>query len=175
MAFGLTPVVDNVHILGNCGGLHSDPCVTHADGSLVTVLSPARPNEVVVIYAFGLGTTDPVVPTGQAAATASMAVSGVGVRFNFRSNAGPTRPYSQLETGLRPEFAGLTPGQIGLYQINVRLPDVFPDVSPYDSSSGALWSHADLGARPQVLSNLTIDVSTSYLSFDAVGICVQPQ
>ena len=60
-------------------------------------------------------------------------------------------------------FAGLTPGQIGLYQINVQLPATFPSV-PACGVNGNLT----------VASNLAINVETAYYVHDGLSICVQP-
>jgi len=68
-AVGLSPYFDQIHVLrygdslmggpsvSTAGGgpLPGTPVVTHADGSLVTVASFAKPGEAVVIYVVGLG------------------------------------------------------------------------------------------------------------------------
>jgi len=97
--------------------------VTHADGTLVTALSPAKPGEEVVIYAFGLGYTKPFVQTG--AASPAAATGGGNRKFRgpvqLLPNAAPSVPYVGPGTSpwsvVDPVFAGLTPGQVGLYQI----------------------------------------------------------
>jgi hypothetical protein len=166
-AFSATQVIDDLHIRTDCG-MGSGPCVTHADGSLVTANAPAKPGEVVVIYALGLGQTEPLVPSGEATPrTPPVLNSHVFVGFDFRPNAGPSRPYvNPLQPGnsQTPVFAGLTPGAVGLYQINVKLPDVFPTIPPCSTGEGFY----------QVFSNMTINVSTNYLSFDGAAICLQP-
>ena len=65
---------------------------------------------------------------------------GLDVAFDFRPNAGSSQQYlfpqSESAGALRDytfnpvQFVGLTPGQVGLYQINVRLPEIFPAVLP---------------------------------------------
>jgi len=84
--------------------------VWHASGSPVSATSPARPGETLVIYLTGLGEVDHGAPTGQAAPMSPLAnvVAPVVVQIGNRS--------------LRPFFAGLTPGLIGVYQVNVTLP-----------------------------------------------------
>jgi hypothetical protein len=163
--FVVTPSVSNIHVAMGCGN-PAGICVTHADGSLVTAGSPAHPGEIVVIYAHGLGQTDPAVPTGQPTPTPAPVVTNhIFLQFDFNSNAGPKSPSTNpLEPPVNlPEFAGLTPGEVGLYQVNVKIPDTFPAVQPCATPS-AFWS---------VRSNLTIDISDNYGSYDGAAICVQ--
>lgn len=88
----------------------------HVDASLVTVDAPARPGEVVILYAAGLGRTNPDTINGQVATLAA-----------------PIRRLGDLTVTLggvavdpsNIAYAGLAPGFAGLYQINLKLPDVF--------------------------------------------------
>jgi len=198
--------VDNLHVLTSCDAnsgtatsgngswvdvstFYNPACpstVTHADGTLVTASSPAKPGETVVIYAFGLGETTPAVKTGEPTPTPAPVLGpampfftrSLGLVFDFRVNAGPTRPYVN-PTAVRPiglstpEFVGLTPGQIGLYQINVKLPDTFPPVDPCTELSVITGNAA--AVLPNVaLSNLTISMG-GVSSFDGAAICVRPE
>ena len=171
----LTPVADRVHILTACdtvvpggsglapyNGLPCAPLVTHADGSQVTSASPAQGGEEVVAYAVGLGLTNPAVPTGKAATTATPTYEMFYLDFNFRLNALATQPMPP--TVLLPPYfnspvySGLVPGYVGLYQINfiVQQP---PAGLPACSGT--------------VQSNLTVSVG-GQTSFDGAGICVAP-
>ncbi|MCU1273653.1 MAG: hypothetical protein JWO48_1084, partial [Bryobacterales bacterium] len=100
----------------------------------------------------------------------------VGLQFDFRVNAGPSRPYvnpvAMRPIGLpAPEFVGLTPGQVGLYQINVKLPDTFP---PVESCTTLSVITGNAGTLSNIaLSNLTISIG-GVSSFDGAAICVQP-
>lgn len=86
-------------------------------GGLVT--SNPRPGEVIVVYATGLGPVIGSVQTGQPAPLdRAFAIQG---QFRCRFN-----PYSEYAETL---FAGLAPGLIGIYQINLRLPPG-PDPGP---------------------------------------------
>ncbi|HXM44760.1 MAG TPA: hypothetical protein VN924_26220 [Bryobacteraceae bacterium] len=171
----LAPQADRIHILTACdtlapggsgsgpyNGLPCAPLVTHADGSLVTVGRPAQASEEVVIYAVGLGLTTPSVPTGQPASTAAPTDETFNLDFNFRPNAlatQPIQPSGLLQPILpRPVYAGLTPGFVGLYQINFV---VAPPPVGTQACSGA------------VQSNLTVSVG-GMASFDGAGICVAP-
>lgn len=86
-----------------------------SDFSLVTESSPARPGEVVLIYGTGLGGVVPSVPTGAAAPGDPLANVVVAVTAQVGG------------TDSKVSFAGLAPGFVGLYQLNVRIP---PDTAP---------------------------------------------
>ncbi len=79
-----------------------------------TLSNPLRPNEIAIIYATGLG---PVAPISLAGTSASMTILS-------RAAVEPTIDIGGVKGIV--EFAGLTPGFIGLYQINVRLPGFVP-------------------------------------------------
>lgn len=77
---------------------------------------PARAGDALVIYAIGLGPTSPAAGTGQAAPTSPLAqVPDTLVLFGSTG----------ITTGVavEPLFAGLTPNFVGLYQINVVVPE----------------------------------------------------
>jgi uncharacterized protein (TIGR03437 family) len=84
-AFTVIPVGDNIHILTECDlaafasadfapahefGLSSAtyatcrPIARHLDGSAITMANPATPAEVVLLYAWGVGPTQPLGVTG---------------------------------------------------------------------------------------------------------------
>ncbi len=87
----------------------------HADGSVISGDDPARPGEIIVLYAAGLGRTIPDVPSGHVVSTATSILYASQLQIFLNDVACP--PSSIL-------YAGLTPGYAGLYQINLRLPDV---------------------------------------------------
>jgi uncharacterized protein (TIGR03437 family) len=85
----------------------------HANYSLVTTASPAVPGEIVVIYATGLGATDPPAdPNGLIPFFPGSATTPVQVLLNGAA----------LDPSLI-QYAGLTPGSAGVYQVNVQLPN----------------------------------------------------
>jgi uncharacterized protein (TIGR03437 family) len=82
----------------------------HADFGLVDASRPAKPGEPLVMYLVGMGATTPPVPSGEAA---------------------PSDPLAKVQADLevtvdgqpaQVSFAGLTPGGVGLYQINFTVP-----------------------------------------------------
>jgi uncharacterized protein (TIGR03437 family) len=84
------------------------------DGSVVGPGNPVAPGDAVMLFLTGMGPVIPVVPTGQ---------------------PGPVSPLA--ETWLKPTvliggipaqvlFSGYAPGFLGLYQVNVVIPDGAP-------------------------------------------------
>lgn len=82
----------------------------HADYSLVSSTSPAKPGEALVIYLVGMGATTVGVPSGAASPADPLAV--------VSNNATVTIDGQPAAT----VFTGLTPGGVGLYQINLTVP-----------------------------------------------------
>jgi uncharacterized protein (TIGR03437 family) len=87
----------------------------HTDFSLVTPDAPARPGETLIIYLAGMGRTDQNVGTGKQSPSAEPLAR---VRLPVTVTIGG-EPAEVL-------FAGLTPGAIGLYQINLVVPAAAP-------------------------------------------------
>jgi uncharacterized protein (TIGR03437 family) len=136
--FLIRPVRDDAHVLTACDlTWDTNPASScgrmafHGDGTPVNEARPARRGETIVIYAYGLGPTVPRVPAGIAAPAGVEVVDGVArqlaVRFLPFRNASPSLPrYFEAEpVGTVGElaFAGLTAGQVGLYQVNVKVPE----------------------------------------------------
>jgi len=121
-----------------------NPLITHADGTLVGPFSgsstkPAQPGETLVMYALGLGVTQPAVPAGTASpALAAAALRHFSLVFNY--NCGT------IQTGT-PSFVGLTPGQVGLFQVNFKVPEAVACTTfspvPGGSSGGNLTLLSD--------------------------------
>lgn len=82
----------------------------HADYSLITPASPARPEEWIVLYLVGLGATNPAVASNQLSPASPLAAATVQPAVTIDGVAAPFY------------WAGLTPGGIGLYQINCQVP-----------------------------------------------------
>jgi uncharacterized protein (TIGR03437 family) len=82
----------------------------HSDFTLVNSKNPAKPKEFLVMYLVGLGATDPAVPSGAPAPSATLA----------KVTHQPTVTVGSLPAKVL--FAGLTPGFVGLYQINFQVP-----------------------------------------------------
>ena len=77
---------------------------------------PAKSGDVLVMYAIGLGPTSPPAGTGQAAPDSPLAQTPDTLVFFGSSGITAGVPVT-------PIFAGLTPRFVGLYQINVVVPE----------------------------------------------------
>jgi uncharacterized protein (TIGR03437 family) len=81
----------------------------HGDGTLVNALKPAKPGETIAFYLTGLGATTPSVATGAQDVGLAPVVTPVTVSVDS-------------SPAISPGYAGLTPGGIGLYQVNFQVP-----------------------------------------------------
>ncbi len=81
-----------------------------ANGTLVTSSSPAKPGEYLVMYLVGMGATKPAIASGVETPTAPL---------SYVTQQPTVTVGSQPSTVL---FAGLTPGFVGLYQIDFQVP-----------------------------------------------------
>jgi uncharacterized protein (TIGR03437 family) len=100
---------------------------------------PSRPAvagvDTLVFYALGLGQTNPPATEGQAAPFAQVAQSTMVFGESILPGTGATAV---------PAYAGLSPGSVGLYQINVLVPAQSP-------KGNAVPVYFDMGG--DVLSN----------------------
>jgi uncharacterized protein (TIGR03437 family) len=105
---------------------------------LVDAGNPAAAGDVVVVYCTGLGATNPAVRSGEAAPASPLAKV--------------TTPVS-VTIGGQPavvQYAGLTPGLVGLYQVNVQIPGGVtpgPSVPLVISQDGVPSNTVTLGIR----------------------------
>ncbi len=82
------------------------------DGSVITPMAPAKPGEIVLLYATGLGQTMPPVPYGQL--------------FYSAAPLEQLADFKLLLDGVKTTgavaYAGIAPGFAGLYQLNIIVP-----------------------------------------------------
>jgi uncharacterized protein (TIGR03437 family) len=111
------PGAPSVFRSGTAGPETNLPTVVRADdGLLVTNSHPVHRNagQYLVIYLTGLGQTNPAVGTGSPAPMNPLAVA-----LNK-----PTVSIGGVDVPVA--FYGLTPGEVGVYQINVKVPNNVP-------------------------------------------------
>lgn len=101
----------SVFLTGSAGPVDNIATIFRAtNGNLVTNSNPVHNNDRLVIYLTGMGKTFPGVDDGAPAPSDPLSVTLVP----------PTVTLGGTE--LPVEFAGLTPGSVGVYQINVVVP-----------------------------------------------------
>jgi uncharacterized protein (TIGR03437 family) len=181
-SFRLAQITDNAHVLTSCDLTWETKWDTscsrltfHADGTVVTEKSPAYPGESIVVYLWGLGVTTPSVPSGEPSPpgvvlTQVPGVPAVRARLLDGPLVNPTAIpafYSREDSadpGLPIEFVGLTPGQIGLYQINLKLPKSF---APTTSCGDPIFGQAGI----TIAANAVLHITTLYGGTEELGFC----
>jgi uncharacterized protein (TIGR03437 family) len=93
----------------------SNAVATQVDGSVLTPKSPAHPGDIVVLYATGLGATVLLPPANylQIPTVAASLVPGANLQILLDRVAVDSSAIL---------YAGIAPGNAGLYQINLLLP-----------------------------------------------------
>ncbi len=82
----------------------------------------ARPGDILVVYGIGFGAVSPAVATAAAGPSAEpLARLAAPVKAFF----GPRTVFGDPPSSV-PDYAGLAPQLVGVYQINVRIPDDAP-------------------------------------------------
>ncbi|HTQ58220.1 MAG TPA: hypothetical protein VMI94_27345 [Bryobacteraceae bacterium] len=89
----------------------------HADYSLITDSSPAKPGETVLLFMNGLGTVTPAVADGAPGPAPDLAYSDGGSTTSVYLVDGVNYPAQTIV-----QYAGLAPYYAGLYQVNFTLP-----------------------------------------------------
>jgi len=111
----ITDTAPSIFRSGTAGPMTDLATVVRAvNNQLVTPTNPIHSGDVLTIYATGMGATVPPVPTGMPA---------------------PVNPLSLVTdvpvvtlggVGLTLDYAGLAPGEVGVYQINATVPHGVP-------------------------------------------------
>ncbi len=105
-------ILDNYAIAANTDQTFAVPATPGLDSR------PARPGDTLVMYAIGFGATVPAVATGAAAPEEPLAHVSPTPQLFLGGGI--------LRTEVTPSFAGLTPGFVGLFQINFTIPATAP-------------------------------------------------
>lgn len=113
--FTVLPTAPSVFRSGSAGPVHAIPTVVRAkNNQLATVSNPIHRDDTIVIYATGLGSTFPAVGTGMAAPSDPLPSAILQPTVSLGGVALPVI------------YAGLAPGEVGVYQINARVPGWTP-------------------------------------------------
>ena len=106
----VSPTAPGIFQSGVAGPEKNIPTVVrNTNGELVTPSNPVHRGDSLVIYLTGLGQTNPPVPDGQPGPANPLA-------------AALTAPTVTIgDVNLPVSYAGLTPGEVGVYQINVQV------------------------------------------------------
>jgi uncharacterized protein (TIGR03437 family) len=88
--------------------------VNNTTGRLVSESEPVRAGDVLIIYASGLGPTIPPPRSGEPASGSPLMHGVAPVRVVFKQ--------ADRQNSLNAAFAGLAPGFIGVFQVNVQVP-----------------------------------------------------
>lgn len=115
--FNLTilPAAPSIFRSGTSGAETQIPTIVRArNNELVTVSNPIHRDDVVTVYLTGMGNTTPAVEAGFPGGSDPIAAPVIA----------PSVRLGNVE--LSVEFAGLAPGQVGIYQINARVPRSVP-------------------------------------------------
>jgi len=107
----IQPTAPSVFMGGVAGPETGLPIIVRDDnGQLVTPTNPVHPKDTLTIYVTGMGGTTPAIQTGQAAPANPLSWASVAPVITL---GGAT-----LSIG----YAGLAPGEVGVYQINATVP-----------------------------------------------------
>jgi uncharacterized protein (TIGR03437 family) len=107
----ILPVAPSVFHSGVAGPQTGIPTIVrYTNNELVTPSNPIHPNDVLIIYATGLGDVSPDMKEGLPGPTRPLAVAQVA----------PTLALGDIT--LEVQYAGLAPGMVGVYQINAKVP-----------------------------------------------------
>jgi uncharacterized protein (TIGR03437 family) len=131
--FAATPAIVSENGSGSGQG---DVFVIGAGGveTLADQNHPATAGNAVVIYCVGLGAVNPTITAGQTASLSTLSYVNAPVTVTFGN------------VPAAAGFAGLTPGEIGLYQINATIPAGVPTGNqiPVTISAGGASSSAQI-------------------------------
>jgi uncharacterized protein (TIGR03437 family) len=108
-------------LIGSAPQQYSTPtgCAFHgATGILADAANPAAPGEILTLYGFGLGVTNPPVAAGALTPLSPLIPLANDLQIYIA-----LYPFFQQAT---VQFAGLSPDSLGLYQVNFQLPAATP-------------------------------------------------
>ena len=109
--FTVEPTAPSVFMSGAAGPQTGLALVfRNANNQLVTPTNPLHPGDAVTIYLTGMGQTTPAILAGQPAPSKPLSTAAVAPAITLGG------------AGLSVTYAGLAPGEIGVYQVNATVP-----------------------------------------------------
>ncbi|HTA44438.1 MAG TPA: hypothetical protein VK789_18440 [Bryobacteraceae bacterium] len=113
--FTVQPAAPSVFLAGIAGSETGLATIFRADnGQLVTPTNPIHPKDWVTIYLTGMGPTSPAAIEGHAAPSSPLASAAIQPEVTLGG------------VPLTVSYAGLVPGEVGVYQINAYVPTGVP-------------------------------------------------
>ena len=107
----ILPAAPSIFRSGTVGGVSALPTIVrNSNGQLVTLSNPIHGEDALIIYLTGMGRTIPPVEAGVPSPSNPLASALIPVEVRLGG------------VGLPISFAGLSPGQVGVYQINAHVP-----------------------------------------------------
>ena len=134
----VAPTAPGVFSMNQTG--YGPGAIVHANGDLVNAQNPARRGEVVLIFLTGLGAVNPPIADGAA---------GPGAEPLARTTDGNIGAFFDNVAG-EVQFSGAAPNFVGLYQMNVRIPNTISTgtVAVAIQTSNAFSDFVDIEVGP---------------------------
>ena len=114
--FTVYPTAPSIFLSGSAGPLTGLATVVRYDnGELVTPTNPLHANDIVSVYLTGMGVTVPAVDAGLPAPVSPLAWTAIQPTLTLGGHQ------------MNVSYAGLAPGNVGVYQINATVPYGVPE------------------------------------------------
>jgi len=114
--FSILPAAPSIFRTGMAGPETGLATIFRNDnGQLITPTNPIHPGDIIIIYATGMGRTSPFVDSGMPALA------------NPLSNTVISATVTLGGVPLNVLYAGLVPGEVGVYQVNAWIPSGVPE------------------------------------------------
>jgi uncharacterized protein (TIGR03437 family) len=113
--FSILPAAPSIFRTGAAGPETGLATIYRNDnGQLITPTNPIHPDDIVVIYATGMGRTSPFVDSGLPAPAVPLPNTVISASVTLGG------------VPLNVLYAGLVPGEVGVYQVNALVPSGVP-------------------------------------------------
>ncbi|MGA3099836.1 MAG: hypothetical protein ABSF25_25560, partial [Bryobacteraceae bacterium] len=112
----VSPTAPSIFLSGSAGPLTGLATVVRYDnGELVTPTNPLHANDIISVYLTGMGATIPAVDAGLPAPVNPLAWAATSPTLTLGGHQ------------MTVSYAGLAPGNVGVYQINATVPSGVPE------------------------------------------------